>query len=116
MTESIFFCYGTSMNPTGQQSFFSKYKFTLISLFIILLAAIPLLLLSNTAKPILQPKAGPLAQTIPVSPTAMPLTPSSTDATLNQTNTQLQQSLNQVDSDLQTVDTIDSSQDSTTGL
>lgn len=105
----------TSMSivPT-KQSFFSKYKFTLISLFIILLAAIPLLVLSNK-KPTTQQ---PTSQTAVVSPTptVVPLTASNADTTFNKADQQMQQTLNQADTDLQTVNQINTSQDSTSGL
>lgn len=103
------------MEPDTQpRSFFQKYKFTLISLFVILLAAIPLLLLSNTASK----KSITMQPTPPVSPTptTAPLTNNNVEPTLTQTDADMQATLNQMDTDLQSVNKIDSSQDSTTGL
>jgi len=93
-------------------SFFKKYKFTLISLLIIILAAIPLLLLSNTGT---KPSTTQKIATSP-SPTASPVTTSNVDPTLTQVDTDMQKALNQVDIDLQSVSQVDASKDSTTGL
>lgn len=100
-------CYFGSVTQPNMQ----KYKFTIISLIIILIAAIPLLLLSKKTSP------KPISQTIQaVSPTTAPLTPQNADTTLDQEDQQIQQSLNQTDTDLNTVSQIDTSQDSTAGL
>lgn len=90
------------------QPLMQKYKFTIISLVIILIAAIPLLLLSkkNPTK---------MTQTTP-TPTVAPLTIQNADTTLENADTQMQQTLNQTDVDLQVVSQVDSSQDTTSGL
>lgn len=102
------------MDPqqTSQPTFWQKYKFTLISLGIIILAAIPLLLLSNTASK----KQAPAQPTAAVSPTPAPLTSANADSTLAQEDNQLQVTINQMDKDLQSVNSVNSSQDSTSGL
>lgn len=88
-----------------------KYKFTIISLVIIIVAAIPLILLSKKTNT--QPVA-PTTQS--ATPTVAPLTPQNADTTLEQQDQQIQQSLNQTDTDLNAVSQIDASQDSTAGL
>lgn len=99
------------MDPVvANQSFFSKYKFTLIAIFVILLAAVPLLLLSNTAKP----KSTSQPTTATISP-AVNVTPQNADAVLSQTDTDIQSTLNQLDTDLQ-ASQVDTSQDSIAGL
>lgn len=95
-----------------QPSFFQKYKFTLISLFIIVLAAIPLLLLSNSANKKTATSPTPVA----TSPSQEPLSASNVEPTLSATDTQMQQTLNQADVDLKAAAQIDTTQDSTTGL
>ena len=86
-----------------------KHKFTLISLFIILLAAIPLLLLSNTASK----KSVPATQT---SPTPAPLTTNNVEPTMAQVDSDMQQSLTQIDADLKAAASVNTTQDSTSGL
>lgn len=100
------------MEPTNS-SFFKKYKFTLISLFIIVLAAIPLLLLSNTGS---KPKTTQTAQVVSPTPTSTPVTTSNVEPTLTQVDTDMQTTLNQVDTDLQSVSQVDTTKDSTSGL
>ena len=94
-------------------SFFTKYKFTILSLLIIIVAAIPLLLLSNTAG---TKKSNPNNAIATASPTPAPLTQSNADAQLSQQEANMQQVLDQMDKDLQSVANINSSQDSTSGL
>ncbi|HSD98806.1 MAG TPA: hypothetical protein VLB73_03870 [Patescibacteria group bacterium] len=102
------------MDPeSGQRNFLQKHKFTVISLLIIILAAIPLLLLSNTSR---QKKSSQSVSQITPSPTATPLTTQNVDPTLSQTDTDMQTTLNQMDSDIKAVGQIDASQDSTSGL
>lgn len=98
-----------------QESFLSKYKFTLLSLAIILLAAIPLILLSNK-KPTMAPNQ-PVAQaTVTPTPTVTPITSQNVNQQLDQTQQDMQNTMTQVDSDLKAAAQVDSSQDSTTGL
>ena len=104
--------------PQGP-SFLQKYKFTLLALAVVLIAAVPLLLLSNTAsKPkVVQPLITQNAsQGSVVSPTTAPLTTDNADSTFSQSDTQIQSTLNQMDTDLQQESQVDSSQDSTSGL
>ncbi len=101
------------MDPLAKPSFLSKYKLTLISLGIIILAAIPLLLLSNTASKKTAPHPLP---TVALSPTPVPLTVSNADAVLKKEDANLQETLTTVDADLQAVASVNSSRDSTTGL
>lgn len=89
---------------------FQKYKFTIISLVIILIAAIPLLLLSKKT-----PTKMPVG-TVSPTPSVAPLTTQNADETLEKADTNLQQTLNQVDIDLNAAAQVDSSQDSTAGL
>jgi len=105
------------MNPEeNHPSFLQKYKLTLISLFVIVLAAIPLLLLSNTASKKPAPMAHEMTQSPTISPTAAPMTAQNAEPTLTTADTQIQNTMNQMDKDLQSVNQIDTSQDSTTGL
>ena len=88
-----------------------KYKFTLISLLIILLAAIPLIIFSR-----FESQKKPTQQTMQrVSPTATPLTTENVQPTLTQIDNSMQQTMNQLDTDLKTSQ-VDSSQDTTAGL
>ena len=103
------------MHPEeNQPSFFAKHKFTLISLFIILLAAIPLLLLSNSASKKQAPNMH--EATSNPSPTTAPLTTNNVQPTLTQADNTMQTTLNQMDTDLKAAASVDTSQDSTSGL
>lgn len=95
---------------SDQRNFVQKHKFTLISLFIILLAAVPLILFSKNESKKQSPQALPA-----VSPTTTPLTVTSVEPTLAQTDTNIQQAITQFDSDIK-ASQVDSSQDATTGL
>ncbi len=101
-------------NQLEHKTFVQKYKFTLISLLIIVLAAIPLLLLSNRASK--KMATNTVTPTAPVTPTSAPMTQSNIQPTLTQTDADMQTTLGQMDTDLQNVSKIDTSQDSTTGL
>lgn len=91
-----------------------KYKFTVISLFIILLAAIPLIILSNRGKKEITVQT--VTPSPMLSPTMTPLSPQNADSTFNSADTQMQQATTQMDQDLQSVNQIDTTQDSTNGL
>lgn len=97
---------------TQSPTFMQKYKFTVISLVIILIAAIPLLLLSKKTSP----KQMQTAQVVSPTPSVAPLTPQNADARLEKADTDMQQTLNQVDTDLNAAAQVDASQDSTAGL
>ncbi|HEX7042074.1 MAG TPA: hypothetical protein VF189_02400 [Patescibacteria group bacterium] len=85
-----------------------KYKFTIISLIIIIVAAIPLLLLSK------KPNTS-MTQPTP-SPTVAPLNEQNADSTLETEDQQIKQAMDQTTVDLNAVSQIDTSQDSTAGL
>ncbi len=89
-----------------------KYKFTIISLVIILVAAIPLLLLSNK-------NSSKLSQAmlhVSPTPTLAPFTSQNADTSLEQADSLLQNTLDQTDTDLSVAAQVDASQDNTTGL
>lgn len=92
----------------------AKYKFTIISLFVILLAAVPLILLSSK-KPA-QPTQQAVVNTPTATPTVAPLTPQNAATSFSSTNAQIQTSLNQANTDLNSLNQIDTSQDSVNGL
>lgn len=97
---------------SDQRSFLQKHKFTLISLFIILLAAIPLIIFSNSESQ----KHPAIQKTIQsVSPTATPLTTNNVEPTLTQTNAEIQGAMTRLDTDIK-ASQVDTSQDTTTGL
>lgn len=99
-----------------KRNFFQKHKITLISVFIILLAAVPLLLLSNTASKQKIPQQVTITPSAHISPTNAPLTNGNADQTLNQANTNIDSSMNQMNTDLNAASSVDASQDSTSGL
>ncbi|MGH7245816.1 MAG: hypothetical protein ACREGI_02695 [Candidatus Levyibacteriota bacterium] len=98
---------------------FAKYRFTIISIIIVIAAAIPLFLLSVKNKKAMTPQEQMTNQTMQqtASPSPLPtLTQQNADSQLNQTDQQVQNSMNQTDTDLQSINQIDTTQDSTTGL
>lgn len=103
------------MSQQKSPSFFSKYKFTLITVAVLLLALIPLLVYSKYIK-----KAQPVAMTTATpptpTPTVVPLTQQNVQPTLSATSQQIQNALNQTTQDLNSVNQIDSSQDSVAGI
>lgn len=105
----------TSSTPSEAHSasFFAKYKFTLISLVVLILAIVPLAYLSRQQK-----KPAPVAQA-PISlptPTIVPFTSDNAQPTLDATDQSIQAGLQQSDTDAQTVSQINSSSDNVTGL
>ncbi len=97
-----------SQSPTLMQ----KYKFTIISLVIILVAAIPLLLLSKKSLP----RVMQTMRTGSPLPTIGPVTQQNADAALQNADNEMQQTLDQVDADLNAANQVDASQDSTAGF
>lgn len=97
-------------------SFFSKYKFTIITLCIILIALVPLLLLSRHTTP--QPSMmHTTATTQPLAtPTPVPLTQQNVQPTLDATDQSIQNAVNQSTQDINTANQIDTSQDSVAGI
>ncbi len=93
--------------------FFSKYKFTIISLCVILIALIPLLLLAKNKKA-QQPTIATLQPT--TTPTPIPLTQQNAQPTISATDQQIQNALTQSNQDINSVNQVDSSQDSVAGL
>lgn len=95
-----------------------KYKFTLVSVFIILIAAIPLVLLGKENQKLsMHPTTNTnQASNIAPSPTPQALTSQNADQTFNQTDIQIQSNLNQMDTDINSINQIDTSQDNTSGL
>lgn len=100
------------MDPDQKPAFLQKYKFTLISLLVIILAAIPLLLLSNTSSK----QGSKMTTQMGISPTSAPLTLSNAEPTLTQADADMQTVVTQVDLDLQSVSSVDASKDAPTGL
>lgn len=96
-------------------SFLGKYKFTLISILIIIAALIPLVIISRQHK---QPASTiqKLAQQPVATPTTTPLTQQNAEPTLNAIDTKIQTALDQSNTDLQQASQINTSQDSTAGL
>lgn len=101
------------MDPVQKPSFFGKYKFTIISLIVLIIAIIPLIILSQKSHKI--PTSETMLITTP-TPTVVPLNQQNVQPTMDSADQQMQTSLNQVDTDLQTVNQINTSSDSTTGL
>lgn len=103
------------MDPQHQHSsFIYRYKFTLISLCIILVALIPLVIISkNTKKAPMQPLAQKVVAT--PTPTVTPLTQDNAVPTIDAVDTKIQVALDQSNKDIQ-ASQVDGTQDSTTGL
>lgn len=104
----------TSPTEAHSPSFFAKYKFTLISLLILILAIVPLAYLSRQQKN----TQSPTTQTTTTSPTptVVPFTSDNAQPTIDATDQSIQAGLTQSDTDLQAVNQIDSSSDNVTGL
>ena len=108
-----------SVNPIVEEkknpSFLKKYKFTIISLCIILLALIPLLILSKHS-PTTSLNQTATNQTPQTTPTSQPLTQQNAEPTIDAIDSQIQSALDQSNTDIQQSTQIDSSQDNTAGL
>lgn len=92
-------------------SFFQKNKFTVISVIILIIALVPLVVLTQMHKK----QAAP--QTVAASATPTPgLTQGNAQPTLDATDQSVQDAINQSDSELNAVSQINSSNDSTAGL
>lgn len=109
----------SSVNPQIEErqstSFVQRYKFTLLSLLIIVIALIPLIILSKGYHA--TPTAKTVAIQIPTStPTPVPLTQQNAQPTIAATNQSIQNALDQSSQDLNQVNQIDTSQDSVAGL
>lgn len=103
----------TPTEETGKKpSFLARYKFTIISLCIILLALVPLIIISRNNK---KPTELTQIQVTP-TPTIVPLTQENAVPTLDAVDTKIQTALNQSDQAIQAANQVDSSQDSTAGL
>lgn len=101
---------------TQKPSFFSKYKFTLVSLGIILIALVPLFLITRNRQATPAPMARVTAPSPSATPTPIPLTQQNVQPTLAATDTAIQDALTQSNQDLNSVSQINTSQDSTAGL
>ncbi len=99
-------------NTASHPSFFSKYKFTLISLVILLLAIIPLAALSKQHKATTN-ITGPVATP---TPTTVPFTSDNAQPTIDAADQSIQSALQQADTDVQAANQVDASQDNVTGL
>ncbi len=99
-------------NTASHPSFFSKYKFTLVSLVILLLAIVPLVVLSKQHKATTN-IAGPVATP---TPTTTPFTNANAQPTLDAADQNIQSALQQTDTDVQAANQVDASQDNVTGL
>lgn len=103
----------TSPSEAHSPSFFAKYKFTLISLIVLVLAIVPLAFLSHQQKK----TPTPTSQTMSLpTPTVIPFTSENAQPTIDATDQSIQTGLQQTDTDLQAVGQIDSSSDNVTGL
>lgn len=95
-------------------SFFQKNKFTILSIGILLLALIPLLILTQANK-----KQAPTQQVATSTPTATPtaaLTQQNAQPTIDAATQQMQTALDQSQTELNAVGQINTSADATTGL
>lgn len=101
----------TQIEGRERMSFLAKYKFTIISLCIILIALIPLIIISKNTK------TPPTASTnIAVSPTQTPLTKDNAEPTVSAIDNQIQSAIDKSTQDTTQVTQIDTTQDSTVGL
>lgn len=102
----------TSSTPNAaSQSFFARYKFTLISLLILILAIVPLAVLSK------QHKTAPSNTTAAIpTPTVAPFTSENAEPTIEAMDKDIQSALQQTDTDVQAANQVDASQDNVTGL
>lgn len=92
-------------------SFFAKYKFTLISLLILVLAIVPLAILSKQHK-----ASTNTAVVASPTPTTVPFTSENAQPTIDAADQQIQSALQQADTDVQAANQVDASSDNVTGL
>ncbi|HET9946718.1 MAG TPA: hypothetical protein VFQ63_01510 [Patescibacteria group bacterium] len=105
--------------PPQNQSFFTRHKFSIISFIILILALIPLIVLSQSPKKKTTEKlssAGFVQPTVSPTPTIMPLPPEKALPTIQATDQNIQNALNQANSEVTAASQIDMTQDSTQGL
>lgn len=106
----------TPINPPIEErhtSFFSQHKFTIISIAILVVALIPLIVLTQMQKK--QTSSSPVSTITQTSPTPA-LTQDNAQPTLDQHMQNIQDALDNSQTDLNTVSKIDASADSTSGL
>ena len=97
-------------------SFFTQHKFTIISVLVLVLALIPLIILTQGHKNV-TPVANTTAQTeITPTPTTQPITQQNAEPTIDATDQQIQQALDESQTEINAVNQINTSADSTTGL
>jgi len=105
----------SSIEERKAPSFFQKHKFTLISVAVLVLALIPLILLTQSHK-----KAAPSSEAMQQTPSptssVAPLTQQNVQPTLDATDQQIQQALDESQTEINAVNQINTSADSTTGL
>jgi len=95
-------------------SFLGRHKFTLISVAIIILALIPLLIISQHNR---QPApTTQITAKAAVTPTVAPLTQQNAEPTLDAVDNKIQTALDQSNTDLQQAAQVNTSGDSTAGL
>lgn len=98
-----------------KKSFLSRYKFTLLSALIVVLALVPLVVLSKTAH---SPVSQPIAQKVTVTPTptVLPMTEQNAVPTIDATQNPINDAMTQANQDLQSSGSVNASQDSVSGL
>lgn len=106
----------TAPDSAGSQkkSFLSRYKFTLISIVIVLFALVPLVFLSKHVQAPVKPVAQKV--TITPTPTIAPMTQQNAVPTIDATQNSIDNAVSQANQDLQAAGNVNTSQDSISGL
>ncbi len=102
------------------QPFFQKHKLSTICLFILILALIPLIILTQINKKSSNTVTGQIVPSTDLSPTpsptVVPLTPQTATQTLQTTDQNIQTALDQSQTQIDTATQSNTSDDSTSGL
>ena len=104
----------TLLGSVGSQkkSFLSRYKFTLISIIVVILALVPLVFLSKHV----QAPVKPVAQQVSATPTTAQMTQQNAVPTIQATQNSIDNSMTSATQDLQAAGNVNTSQDSVSGL
>lgn len=97
-----------------KKSFLSRYKFTLISIIVVILALVPLVFLSKHV----QAPVKPVAQKVTVTPTptVVPMSEQNAVPTIDATQNSIDNAMTSATQDLQAAGNVNTSQDSVSGL